>query len=441
MNFLHFFTDPVLRAPTLGSMLMGLIAGMVGVLVFLRKRSLLGESLSHATYPGVALAIVIGGIYSLENSLSLLILFGAFVAALTGYFIIELLEKKCRLSSDSSLTAVLALFFGIGITVASFAQNFYAHLFRQIQAYLYGQVATMTDLHVIIYAALFFVAILFIVVFYKEILTLSFDRQFAYTAAIGKFLETTIFIIIVLALVIGVRSVGIILMSAMLIAPAVAARQFTNRLGIMFVLAGFFGAVSSFLGVYFSVVLSQNMTEHYSLPTGPLIVMFSGSFALYALFFAPKRGLIMRYIRVIRFRILCTEENLIKGLWRLKQSGTDKVSCRQIARHLGFSMLLVIFFTRRLRQKRLVEKSQGYYSLTAAGNVQGAKIVRLHRLWEVYLVNFLGLKIERVHKSAEEMEHILTPELERKLVEMLDYPLQDPHDQPIPICEESRYAP
>lgn len=487
-----FFTDPVLRAPTIGSMLMCLVAALVGVLVFVQKRSLIGEALSHATYPGVTAAIIFAGFFSFETRLPFLLPVRAFCSSLLGFWVIDCLGKKLKVAPDAALSVTLALFFGIGVTIASFAQNSYTHLYRQMQTYLYGQAATMTDIHIYLYAILALIVLLFITVFYKEILALVFDAEFASTCGIPKrFINLGIFLIIVLTLVIGVRCVGVILMSAMLIAPAAAARQFTNRLPNMFFLSGIFGVLSAFLGICGSVIISEKMGGHYSIPTGPMIVLISGSIALYALFFAPRRGLLSRYARIAKFRGTCLQENFLKALWRLSQEGQIEMSFEEIAQRVGFSSpYLYILLFRLCRKKELARISHTFsgnlhtlkpdldhqgneavliqhgphypdnqsqaserqfaskkcekyglvkktrrYQLTSLGIKRAARIVRLHRLWEVYLVNSLGFNVERVHKSAEEMEHILTPELEKKLMELLDNPTIDPHKQPIPSQE------
>ncbi len=433
MKIFSFFTDPVLRAPTIGSMLMCLSAALVGVIVFVRKRSLLGEALSHATYPGVTAAIIVAGVFSIESGLGPLLLGGAFISCMLGFWFIERLERKMRVPADAALGVILALFFGVGVTIASFAQNSYTYLFRQTQIWLYGQAATMTDVHILIYGLLCLFVALFIALFYKKIQVLLFDSQFAATnGTASKFLEFILLLMIVLSLVIGIRCVGVILMSAMFIAPAAAARQFTNKLSKMFWLAAIFGCTSAFLGVYFSVVLSETNLGTYSVPTGPMIVLISGSIALYALFFAPKRGLIIRYVRIARFRHTSIGENLIKNLWRLSVQGKKILSFREIALSSCFSSLYLRFQLSGLIRKGELVKEQGYYSLSPLGTKKGARIVRLHRLWEVYLVNSLGLNVERVHKSAEEMEHILTADLEKKLTDLLDNPSVDPHEQPIP---------
>jgi manganese/zinc/iron transport system permease protein len=430
MKWIDFFTDPVLRAPTIGSMLMCLAASLVGVIVFVRKRSLLGEALSHAAYPGVTGAIVFAGMFSFHQGLPFLILLGAALSSLAGFLLIDFLERRLRVSDDSSLCFVLAFFFGIGITAASYAQNAYTNYFRQIQTYLYGQVATMTDIHIFIYGALVLLVAGSITLFYKEILVLSFDRSFAEASGMASRPIRLLFILLVVsAVVIGIRSVGVILMSAMLIAPAAAARQFTNRLSRLFLLSGLFGLFSGFFGTYLSVVFP-------GMPTGPMIVLVAGTIALYALLLAPERGLLIRYWRALRFRTLQMQENLLKLLWRMSCQGKEVLSFGSIAYGQGCSTLRIRLLLFRLRLRGWVKKNGSCYQLTVPGIMRGGQIVRLHRLWEVYLVNALGLGVERVHKSAEEMEHILTPELERKLTELLDDPKQDPHQQPIPAHEE-----
>lgn len=430
MRWFECFTDPILRAPTIGSMLMCLSAALVGVLVFVRKRSLLGEALSHAAYPGVTGAIVCAGFFSLEGSFPLLILLGAALSSLAGFCLIDFLEKKLRVSDDAALCFVLALFFGIGITVASYAQNAYTALFRQIQTYLYGQAATMTDLHILIYACLSFLVASSLFLFYKEFLALSFDRPYSVASGMSSKPIYFLFIfLVVIAVTIGIRSVGVILMSAMLIAPASAARQFTNRLSRMFILSGIFGIFSGFMGNYLSLLFPK-------MPTGPMIVLVAGGIALYALFFAPERGLLMRVWRVSRFRKLQMQENLLKLLWHLSEKGAHALSFTSIAKGQRISLFRMRLLLGRLQLRGWLKKKKTLYELTDQGIKRGGQIVRLHRLWEVYLVNSLGLGVERVHKSAEEMEHILTPELEKKLTTLLDDPKKDPHHQPIPSREE-----
>lgn len=444
IHALQYFTDPVLRAPTIGCMLMCFAAALVGVIVFLRKQSLLGESLSHAAYPGVILGVIFAGMLSLsedeESIVAIFIMSGAFISTILGMWTITFLERRLKVRSDSALCFVLSAFFGIGLTLASQVQFAYTSLYRQVQVYLYGQAATMTDIHILIYGILSAVVLAVVILFYKEIQSIAFDRDYARSLGINtKLVDAIVFVLIVMAVVIGIRSVGVVLMSAMLIAPAVAARQYTNKLYVMFFFAGFFGLASGFLGNYFSVEFTKRLAVNYpmarlSLPTGPMIVIVASIFCLLSLMFAPRRGFLLRLGRIAKFRYQCICENLLKAIWRF---GPDQsVSFEDIEKYQSASTLYLRFVLWRLTHQGWIEKDPlGYYRLTQEGSLHAAGIVRLHRLWEVYLVDYLGVGTERVHRSAEEMEHIITPELERELTLLLKDPKKDPHQQPIPPKE------
>lgn len=436
-----FFTDPILRAPTIGCMLMCLGASLVGVIVFLRKQSLIGETLSHASYPGVILGIVAAGLFSVvetqELELALFSLTGAFLTALLGIAMVHLLEKRLKVPSDAALCFVLSSFFGVGLTIASEVQFSFTSLYKQVLAYLYGQAATMTDMHIFIYGGLAGLIILLVLLLYKELQIITFDRQYAKSLGIPvNAIDTLLFILVALAIVVGIRSVGVVLMSAMLIAPAVAARQFTNKLSILFLLAALFGALSGFFGIYFSVHLTDSLSIAYpslrmTLPTGPMIVLVASGICLFSLLFARERGLITRFVRIIKFRYRVICENILKMIWRLNPS--DPLSLQTISSFQSISPLFLRFILWRMIKNGWMQKigSDGY-RLTGDGYTRAAKIVRLHRLWEVYLVSYLGEGVERVHHNAEEMEHIITPELEKELTYLLKDPKQDPHQQPIP---------
>lgn len=255
---------------------MALCSALVGVLLFVRKRSLIAETLTHATYPGVAIAALFG-----TSFLPFWVLVGAFIAALLGYQCVELLQHRFRIRIDVALTFVLTAFFGIGVTIASVVQNTHTAAYRQIQGYLFGQAATMSDQHIYIYLGFAAVVIGAILLFFRPLQASTFDRPFARATGLGgKSIEGLILAIVALSIVIGIRSVGVVLLSAMFIAPATAARQFTQKLSHMFVLSAFFGVLSGFLGTYLSVQLSQ---PHLSLPTGPMIVIVASCIALLSL--------------------------------------------------------------------------------------------------------------------------------------------------------------
>ncbi|PIS02425.1 MAG: ABC transporter permease [Chlamydiae bacterium CG10_big_fil_rev_8_21_14_0_10_42_34] len=408
---IHFFTDPVLRAPIWGCMLMCLASSLMGVLIFLRKRSLLSETLSHATYPGACLGVALFALFfpQYEEWTFLAVLGGAFVSSLLGLKAINWLEQKGGVRTDAALCFVLAVFFGIGIVIASGMQSGLPMWHKQVQMLLFGQAATMSDIHIWTYGGLSLVIVSFLFLTYRPLQSLLFDRNFSLTNKLPVILlEKAVFWLLLLSLIVGIRSVGVVLMSGMVIAPAVAARQFTDRLKVMFVLAGFFGSMSGLLGNYFSVVAD--------LPTGPAIVLVGTLFALLSLLFAPKRGLLFRVIRILSFRLRCLEENILKGIWK-----NGKVSETP-----SFAVKTALW---QLKRGGWINPS---LQLTKDGKLKALSIVRLHRLWELYLAERLGFQGDKIHRTAEEMEHIITPEMEEKLTHLLENPKHDPHKQPIP---------
>lgn len=445
----YYLVDPVLRAPTIGCMLMCLAAALVGVVIYLKKQSLVGESLSHASYPGVILGVIVAGIVlpvgsEESGAIAVMILVGAYCSALLGLWMIHFMENKLKVRSDAALCFILSTFFGLGLTLASQVQFSYTTLYKQAQAYLYGQAATMTDLHIVIYGVLAFCVIFMVVFLQKEFKTITFDREYAKSLGIKvSHIDAVFFAIVVLAVVIGIRSVGVVLMSAMLIAPAVAARQFTNRLSMMFILAAIFGLISGFFGNYLSVELTLHFSRadpssRLAFPTGPMIVVTATTLFLVALLFAPARGLLLRLLRITRFRYQCMCENILKTIWRAGPQA--EVSLSYVAKYQHASRLYLRFILWRLLWSGWITKrrrTRTEYSLTHEGYLFATKIVRLHRLWEVYLANYVGIGAERVHRNAEEMEHIITPELEEELVLLLHNPQEDPHHQLIPPKGES----
>ncbi len=402
-------------------------------IVFLRKKSLLSESLSHASYPGVVLGVAFLASFfpAAEEWAFLAVLVGAFVSSLLGLYGIEWLEKKGKVRSDAALSFVLSVFFGVGIVAASALQGSHPSWFKQVQMLIFGQAATMTDLHIVIYGLLASFIVLFLIAVYRPLQAVLFDVKYAHSLGFrAVWLERSLFWLLLVSIIVGMRSVGVILMSGMLIAPAVAARQYTNRLPVVFILAGLFGVGSALVGHVLSVEGSLRWStaeSRFSLPTGPFIVLVGTAWALFSLCFAPKRGVVFRLARIFAFRLRCLQENILKYLWRKKQA-----SSKDLHNLHRTSWLSLHWVLSRMVRHGWIQKASGCYELTGDGYQKASHVVRLHRLWEVYLTHSLGRDVERVHKNAEEMEHILTPDLEQRLTQLLANPKKDPHHQPIP---------
>ncbi len=446
MDLLHYFSDPVLRAPTIGCMLMGFAASLVGMLMLLKRQALIGEVLSHAAFPGIVAGALVASFFPWETGdlSQILVMASAALACLAGSWAVSFLKVRMRIRSDSALCFVLAVFFGVGVLLASQIQMTHAVLYKQSLLFLYGQVATMTDAMIPIYALLAFFTLAIVIILYYPLQALLFDRQFATINGLRTTLvDTCVSALLILAIVVGMRSIGVVLMAGMLIAPAIAARPWTHRLWACFVLAAVFGVVSSFLGNVVSVEGSRLLAEKYpewkfSLPTGPLILLFAAAFALLSLFFAPKSGILARIIRMALFRQRIAREHLLKALWR--KGRNSLISQEEAAEMLSQSLLIRWFCLLWLSWEGLLTKEAGgLYCLTDKGWARACRIVRLHRLWEVYLVDYLSQGVDKVHRSAEELEHVMSAELETELEKLLGDLRFDPHSQPIPSREEATW--
>lgn len=410
---IDFFTNPVVRTSMLGTLSMAVASSLVGCIVLLRRRSLIGETLSHAAFPGILVGIFILSFLTadLSNWMFLAMTLGGFLFSLLGLKCVDWMEIRGKVKPDSALTFVLAAFMGWGILLASIMQKSHPVGYRQSLLYLYGQAATMTSDQAILYGSFTAVLICFLILFYSRLKLINFDTIFAQSLGLRyKPLETATFLLIVIAIILGIRSVGVVLMAGMLIGPAVAARPWSQKFSSMLLIASGFGLASALLGNLLSYKLSSNQ---FSLPSGPMILLSSSFLCLVSLLIAPKSGLLVRLIRMQIFRFRCRMENGLKLIWKKPKLQAE------VSPLIKFS----------LRMKGWLTKDG---ALTPSGELKAQKIVRLHRLWEVYLVEYLGQNVDKVHRTAEELEHLFSPALEKQLTLLLNNPVKDPHQQPIP---------
>lgn len=280
-----------MRTITLGTAILGAVCGMLGSFAVLRKQSLLGDAISHAALPGIAIAFLLTG--TKESNVLLL---GALISGLIGTFWIRGIITKTYLKSDTALGLILSLFFGFGMLLLTFIQKQPNANQAGLDKYLFGQAATLVESDVWLMAIVTVICLIIVLLFWKEFKMLLFDADYTKTLGFNtKFIDILITSFIVLAIVLGLQTVGVVLMSAMLLAPAAAARQWTNSLGVMVVLAAIFGALSGVFGTAISA--SEN-----NLSTGPVIVIVASIFVIFSFIFSPKRGLLFRQIRFIKKR-------------------------------------------------------------------------------------------------------------------------------------------
>ncbi len=278
--------DYTLRNVALGSAILGIVGGVLGCFAVLRRQALLGDTLSHAALPGICLAYMLTGSKELP-----VLLLGAGLAGWLGTAIILRIVQDTRLDQDAALGVVLSSFFGFGIMLLTFIAKRNDANQAGLDKFLFGQAAALVTRNVITLGAIGGVALLVVALCYKEFKLLAFDTDFASSLGFNtNRLSILLTSLIVVAVVIGLQTVGVVLMVAMLIGPAVAARQWTNQLSVMLVLAGLIGALSGVAGAILSVTQSR-------LPTGPMIILSLTLIVIISLAFAPAHGLVWDWLR------------------------------------------------------------------------------------------------------------------------------------------------
>jgi manganese/zinc/iron transport system permease protein len=408
-----------------GCMVLGAAAGLIGSFTFLRKRSLIGDALAHAALPGICVAFMLTGTKD-----PLWILAGATLSCWLGAISIEAIVRHTRVKEDSALGMVLSVFFGVGILLLTHIQKSGNAAQAGLDKFSFGQAAAMVPKDVLVIGGTGLALALFVLLAYKELKVISFDPEFA--AGLGiprRFIEMALATMVVLAVAIGLQAVGVVLMAALLVTPAAAARYWTERLSILLLLAAGFGACSGAIGAGISYAAPQ-------MPTGPwMVVAVTGFFAV-SLLAAPRRGIAARLVRQWRIRRRTARENILRTLYVLGERDGELARGRTISalqEHRSMNTGALRRAIERLSSEGLVaENRHGAFALTEAGIAQAARLTRLHRLWELYLTRKLELAADHVHDDAEEIEHILTPELEARLIEVLGAPEADPHARPIP---------
>lgn len=289
-NILSLF-DYTLMIVAIGAALLGAVSGSLGTYAVLRRQSLLGDAISHAALPGIAIAFLLTG-----SKTPLILVLGAAIAGWLGTLLIMSIVRMTRIKYDSALGIVLSTFFGFGLVLHTLIQRTGNANQAGLDTFLFGQAATILERDIWTIGILGGIAIIITFIFWKELKLLVFDEGFA--ASLGfstRALDILLTSLLVIAIVLGLQAVGAVLMSAMLVAPAVAARQWTDKLSLMMFLAAFFGAFAGVSGTIISSSASR-------IPTGPTIVLCATVVVGFSILFAANRGLLWDWMRQRRNR-------------------------------------------------------------------------------------------------------------------------------------------
>jgi manganese/zinc/iron transport system permease protein len=370
MDLALFLSDYTVRSVALGAGLVGLVAGALGCFALLRRQSLLGDTLSHAALPGIALGFLLSGTRALTPILAGALLSGALAALL-----VLLLTRATRLKDDAALGISLSLFFAVGTVLLTYAQRHADAAQAGLDAFLFGQAAAVLPSDLTLIGGVGLVALLALALLWKEFKAVTFDPDFARSLGLPVLAtEVALTVLIAVAVVIGLQLVGVILMVALVVAPAAAARQWTRRLETMVVLAALFGAASGVVGALASASVR-------GLATGPVIVLAATGIVAASLLFAPGRGLLWGLAHAQARRRTLGSHRVLVDLLRLGQDHRDPAYASEqgmLDTYFGGRTGDVL---RRLRRRGLVERVDhmpeegAHWVLTPAGQAQARELL------------------------------------------------------------------
>jgi manganese/zinc/iron transport system permease protein len=412
----------------IGTALFGISSGVLGCFAVLRKHALMGDALAHAALPGVCLAFLLSG--GMKHPL--LFIIGAATTGLLGSLAIQAITRWSRIKEDAAIGLILSVFFGVGIVLLTYIQHQPYGNQAGIDKFLFGQAAAMVTQDVALFGGLAVLLLLAVLMAYKEFKVIAFDPGFARASGIPVgAMDVFLLVLIVLVVTAGLQAVGVVLMAAMLITPAAAARQWTDRLGWMLCLSALFGATAGVIGTIISTTASR-------MPTGPWIVVAVTTIFGISIVLAPRRGILQRWLVQHKTAGRIQRENVLKTLYRLTEDrGFPAYPIATIQEYRHLTTRTCQRLLRRLKDLgwAACDTQSAMWRLTDTGRSEAARLVRRHRLWEVYLTRYLHLGKGQVHTDAEDIEHVLTPALERELEILLEHPTVDPHERPIPYPE------
>ncbi|MEF2248642.1 MULTISPECIES: metal ABC transporter permease [unclassified Paenibacillus] len=270
----------------LSTLVLGMAAGTIGCLAYWKRQSLMSDALSHAALPGVIIGFMLAGTKSLPIMIS-----GAAVSALIGAWLIQWIRTSTRVKEDAAMGIILSVFFGSGIMLLTFVNRMSGGSQSGLDSFIFGQAASMVYKDVVMMTVLALIVLFIAIVAFKEWKLYLFDPQYAKGLGLSNRWMNSIYVLVmVLVIVIGIQAVGVILMAALMIIPAVSARYWTHSFKWMLILSALFGGGSGMFGTLIS-------TMGKGWPTGPFIVIAAAALFLVSLTFGASKGLLVIFLQ------------------------------------------------------------------------------------------------------------------------------------------------
>lgn len=429
------------RLVVLSTTLLGWVSGLIGSFLLLRKRSLMGDVLSHACLPGLALAFLLMVAAGGSGRFFPGLMVGAILTGLLGTVTVMVLLRWTLLREDAAMGLVLGVFFGLGVVFLGFVQQVPGASAAGLESFLYGKTASMrlADFYLISLITVGVIAITFLL--RRTFSLMAFDEGFARSLGLkGSLVDATLLLLIALVTVVGMQAVGLILILAFLIIPAAGARFWTENLRTMVWIAMLAGALSGWAGSSLSALLPR-------LPAGAVIVLASTGFFILSLFFGSKRGLWVRLRTFLRTQQNEGRQHLLRASYEWMESRVEggaavvniPVPLEALHRRRSWSPPRLKRLLKQGRRSGLLtmEASGKYVNLSEAGFGEAQRTTRNHRLWECYLITHADVAPSHVDRDADAVEHVLSPELVRELERAMGQMSRSPVS-PHPLLKEIR---
>lgn len=420
------------RLVIIGVMALGAAAGLVGSFLLLRKQSLLGDALSHATLPGIGLAFAIMTSLGFSGKSLPGLILGATFTGLLGVLLVLAIRRTTRLKDDAAMGIVLSVFFGLGVAIIRMVQQIPGTSAAGLEGFITGKTASMVWSDFILIVVTLCLTITTTLFILKELTLLCFDSNFASTQGWPTIrLDIILMGLVTAVTVVGLQAVGLILIIAFLITPPTAARFWTNRLKHMLWLSTLIGAVSGWLGASLSALYEK-------LPAGSVIVLTAAVIFLFSMIFGTTRGVLPRYLRHLKLQKKVGRQHILRSTFEIlenTQSGGDvknlPIPLSLLKKHRYWSKGELSKLIRQARAEDHIERQpSGELRLSESGFGEASRITRNHRLWELYLIKHADIAPSHVDRDADMVEHLLGADIVQQLeaeLELAKSSIESPH--------------
>ncbi|VAX39077.1 Manganese ABC transporter, inner membrane permease protein SitC [hydrothermal vent metagenome] len=423
------------RVVLFGTFLLGLCAGIVGVFMLLRRRSLMGDVVGHASLPGIAIAFIVMESISPGHGKTLFgLLIGAAIAGLLGVVVVSIIVRWTRIKEDAALAIVLSVFFGLGAALLTIIQKMPFGSSAGLQSFILGKAASLVADDVKLIAIVSGVVLLVAMLLFKEFRALCFDEEYAATQGLPVFfLDLILMSLVVAVTVIGLQSVGLLLVVALLIIPAASSRFWSDELGQMTFISACIGGASALLGSLPSALLPY-------LGTGSTIILMGSFFFLLSLLFGTRRGVLQRFRKHLKSKRRVGRHDLLRACYELLEA----ITLQEVDSVITINQLVAKRSWKESRVRKLLYQAEkeelliqhphgDKFQLTEQGLTEARRIARNHRMWELFLIRHADIAPGHVDRDADEIEHVLDLDIIEELQKELekDFPQmlipQSPH--------------